>query len=637
MTDPRTGLPHGAAAQQSAAASAAFPARWFDAMILLLALAGTLGGVAGGPRLGDHEALVAQCARDMRLSGQWLVPHYLGDPYVRKPPLPYWLIAGLSFIMPADPATGLPVTTVTARLPSALAALGTVLLLWRLAASMLGVRGGRVTAVVASSCVFFLLYAVNATVEMILVFCCTWAHLHFWLALRHPVHSRRRRLHLALFYFAMGAGMMAKGPFPLAMVALPIAVWWYLVRPLRMIARDGPAAWRTASVRFLRDLWPRTVQAFRELWLLPGLVVFALCFVPWMIAVGLRHPDAWDLWNWQYWQRAQGDYEDSRPRGPLYYVPIVGGLIMPWLHLVFEAAAAPWLGRYARHRQALLYAGLWALIGFGVVSAMSFKKPYYVGPALPGLVLLLGAAAERFYSSPLRRPRLARAVWIVLVLAGAGLVAGGYVALSREIPRAAGGMAAVACAALVLMATAGLMLRRGRPWPAFGLTAVSSVAVFLSAWFFCGATLDNTAKVATLARVLDEADIPETALVAWASRRPDARLSFYYNRRTRQMIQPAEIVTAFVDRTGRRLSLESMVARRARELLAGPQPVYIILDREEYERAAMLGMTATARVVGFAPDPDDADSDWMVITREPAASAPAASSPASGRGPGRPT
>ncbi len=637
MTHPTAGRARSTVLSPAETATAAFRIRRIDAAILLLALAGTLGGVAGGPRLGDHEALVAQCARDMRLSGQWLVPHYLGDPYVRKPPLPYWLIAGLSYIMPSDPATGLPVTTLTARLPSALAALGTILLLWRLAASMLGTRGGRVTAVVASSCVFFLLYAVNATVEMILVFCCTWAHLHFWLALRHPVHSGRRRLHLALFYFAMGAGMMAKGPFPLAMVALPIAVWWYLVRPLRMIARDGPAAWRTASVRCLRDLWPRTVQAFRELWLLPGLVLFAACFVPWMVAVGMRHPDAWDLWNWQYWQRAQGDYEDSRPRGPLYYVPIVGGLIMPWLHLIFEAAAAPWLARYARHRQALLYAGLWALIGFLVVSAMSFKKPYYVGPAIPGLVLLLGAVAERFYSTPIRRPRLARAVWIILVLGGVGLVAGGYFALSREIPRAAGGLAAVASAAVVLLAAAGLVLRRGRPWTAFGMTAASSVVVFLAAWFFCGATLDNVGKVADLARVLDEADIPDATPIAWVSRRPDARLSFYFNRRTRQMIQPAEIVTAFVERTGHMLSLESMVARRARELLSSPQPVYLILDREEYERAAMLGMTASARVVGFAPDPDDVDSDWLVITRDPAASAPAAPVPGAAPGPHRPS
>lgn len=197
------------------------PRTWTTWAILLLIAIATLGGVFGGPRLGDHEAIVAQCARNMRLSGDWVSPTIFDTPFFRKPPLPYWLIAGVSYVLPNDPATGLPVTAVAARMPSAIAALITVLLLWRLATSMFGPRIGRITATLAGSSLVFLLYAANATAEMLLTMCCTWAFVHFWYAAteRRPLP---RFAHAMGFYVALGIGMLAKGPAPIALVAMPL-------------------------------------------------------------------------------------------------------------------------------------------------------------------------------------------------------------------------------------------------------------------------------------------------------------------------------------------------------------------------------------------------------------------------------
>ena len=69
----------------------------------------------------------------------------------------------------------------------------------------------------------------------------------------------------------------------------------------------------------------------------------------------------------------------------------------------------------------------------------------------------------------------------------------------------------------------------------------------------------------------------------WADQRPDARLSFYFNRRSRHLIEVSEIVTRMVDRTGADATLEQMVLDRVRELLDGPRPVYLILDREHLD------------------------------------------------------
>ena len=161
---------------------------------------------------------------------------------------------------------------------------------------------------------------------------------------------------------------------------------------------------KRAGAALFRGLWPRTRAAFTQLWLVPGLLIFAALFVPWMLSVADRNPDTWRLWNWQYLQRAAGDYEDTRPRGPFYYLPLVFGMTLPWLFLLPEALLAPWLRRYAAWRRPLLFTGMWALISIAVMSIEPFKKPYYIAPAVPALVLMMSLVAERFYLRfPLRR------------------------------------------------------------------------------------------------------------------------------------------------------------------------------------------------------------------------------------------
>ncbi|MEK6676487.1 MAG: glycosyltransferase family 39 protein, partial [Planctomycetota bacterium] len=394
--------------------------------LLFFALVCSLGGVWGGPALGDHEALVAECARQMRITGDWVVPQFLETPFIRKSPLPYWLIAASSYLFSNDSVTGLPVTAAAARFPSALCAFGSIVLLWYLASRMFGARVGVVTGLVASSSVAFLLYGPNATAEMPLTFGCVWAYTHFWFAATTK-SKWNAFLHSMAFYVALGFAMLAKGPAPVALVGFPLAVWWYVHRPLRILARSGLGAWKKIAVSFLRGLLPRTVSVFTRFWIFPGLLIFALTFVPWMMAVAERQPHAWELWNWQYVQRAKGDYPDTRNRTIVYYIPIVGGLILPWTFLVLEAAIAPWVQRYARMHKPLLFAGLWTLLGTLSMSLMEFKKPYYVLAAVPGVILLVGVAAERVFFF-VRRMDTSAESWLlrvgvivqILALFGAG-------------------------------------------------------------------------------------------------------------------------------------------------------------------------------------------------------------------------
>lgn len=606
-------------------------------VVILFTMVGTLGAVWGGPALGDHEAMVAQCARNMRLSGDWVVPKYLGTPWFRKPPLPYWLIAAVSYVLSNDPSTGLPVSTMAARLPTAVSAFVTVLLLWHLAASMFGKRVGLITAVITASSLMFLLYGANATPEMLLTMCCTWAFFHFWYAVtsRNP---RKRFLHAMFFYVAMGLGMLAKGPAPIALTAFPLAVWWYTQRSLRFFAYKKPGGLRSAIVLFFSDFKPRTIQAFTRLYLLPGLIIFVAIFVPWMMEVAKRHPHAWNLWNWQYWQRAQGNYEDTRERGFLYYPPLIFGLVIPWLFLIPEALAAPWMKWYARQRRGLLFGGLLAVLGIGAMSLMQFKKPYYILPAVPGLLLMMAVVANRFFGRALREGPLVislrlgsrrrnlivsnehRFAWVVFGVLAIGAVAAviaGGIWIQRQSLGVTTQWTAYTAGILIIILFAAITFIRGHGWIALGILALVSIVAFHTVWYCYTPVidmLDEVDKVAALAQGLDTAGVPSDAKVLWVDRRPDARLSFYHNRHSTYMVTPEEIVGRMVDRTKQKQTLQELVLNRADALLGADEPVYLILERRHYDQLSSF-MSHKGRLIASAGSKFEREGkNWVVVS-----------------------
>ncbi|MEE9201220.1 MAG: hypothetical protein V3V45_07240, partial [Candidatus Brocadiales bacterium] len=94
--------------------------RSFPVFLTLLCLILYIPYLGGRDLWCGRETLYAAVARDILLNGNWFVPYFNGELYYNKPPLYFWMIATLS--MPSGD-----ITEFTLRLPSALSALGTVL------------------------------------------------------------------------------------------------------------------------------------------------------------------------------------------------------------------------------------------------------------------------------------------------------------------------------------------------------------------------------------------------------------------------------------------------------------------------------------------------------------------------------
>jgi hypothetical protein len=246
------------------------------------------------------------------------------------------------------------------------------------------------------------------------------------------------------------------------------------------------------------------------------------------------------------------------------------------------------------------------------------------------LFLLMGVVAVRFctWSSKLAGPPLAaghegtnprRLAWTVWGVLAAALVAGfvgGGIWARAHMPAAFTAFMIAGAAGVVLLLAAGLLYVRGRGWHALGLTAVAVVAIFQGGWYTAGPSLDTARRARVLARALDAAGVPSDAVVLWADGWPDSRLDFYFQRSSRHMVLPGEIVSLMVDRTkaGAKTTIQELVLERANEWLASSEPVYLILQQRHYDRWWRFITSPSRLVASVDSDPDTASKDLVVVT-----------------------
>lgn len=224
---------------------AAWPPRrqWLAALLLLLPLAYFVLFY----RLGSHpvvildEARLACNAAEMLHNGNWLVTHFDGKPdlWNTKPPLLIWLQAGLFFILGP--------TEFALRLPSALAALGTALLLFGfgqrvLRAPLLGLGA----AVVLLSCSGYVDQHITRTgdYDALLVFFITWYTLAFFRYLEdgHRPALWQASAGLALAVLTKGVAGVIPLPGLLLYALLSGRTLWLIRQPKAYVALAAAVA-----------------------------------------------------------------------------------------------------------------------------------------------------------------------------------------------------------------------------------------------------------------------------------------------------------------------------------------------------------------------------------------------------------
>src|SRR5213594_116371 len=170
----------------------------------------------GMPLLDPDEGLYAAIAQEMLSRADWVIPHVNGLPYLEKPPLYFWLTAATMWLVgPTEWAV---------RVWSALAALGTVLLTWRMGRRLYGGPAGFLAGIALATMIGNALYVRKASTDQLFVFCLTLAMYGF---LRDAERADRGRARFLLFYLGVALSVLAKGfigLFPVLIVGLGMAM-----------------------------------------------------------------------------------------------------------------------------------------------------------------------------------------------------------------------------------------------------------------------------------------------------------------------------------------------------------------------------------------------------------------------------
>lgn len=592
--------------------------RWLPFLVCAIAAA---IAVSRGPPLGEHEALVALVARDMIQSGDYLLPQCMDTPFLVKPPLMYWAVAAASRILPAAAGVGVSVSDFSSRIPSVIATALTAWIIFRLGRSMFDAARAWVASFVYVTCLGAWLYAVNATVEALLTLMVTWAFAEFWWASQARNRADKAR-HLLLFYVALGLAMLAKAPMPLAIVALPLIVFWWFDRPLRAWIAGGFFSIGHAVGLGIRQAWPRLRIALSGLGLWWGVPLVLLFIGPWMFYVARHYPFAWSVWQYEYLGRAAGYYPGMpHSNAALYYLPIALGLAIPWTLSLPESLASPYLTRYRRDRRALVYLWCWAVVGIIIMSSTRFKKPYYILPVIPAVSLLLSPVLGRLFLTPSDAVRRRAKPVVALIIASLALVIGILWRVGlKKYPEAwhdsfsQWAVPASAALALAGFSGAGLLFIRGRSRGSLVTVGLTSVLVFTLGWGVFGPALEDVDECFAVARRMDELKIPADAPLMWLGGRPDPRIDYYTRRAVRPLIDTDRLIAEHAGKWDDD-TIKLAAARHACDLLNGTEPVYVLFNRAQLNLVKEFFDIRVREL--FSVDHDELGNrpdEWVVVT-----------------------
>lgn len=319
---------------------------------IVLAVVGLSVGIGLGSarRLSYHEAIVAQGAREMIApGGDWLVPTIANVPWLEKPPIAHWMVAGLGR------ACGRIDETV-ARLPSALAAAALALTVATIARRRFGGRIGLLAGLLQATSAWVVTRGRLAEVDVILAALIAGVLLAFDrlrdLRTRDPLPWRW------VFFALLGATALSKGiGFGAALILAAVA----------------------AVLIWDRDRW-----TFRSLIWMPGWLLAALIALAWPLAVLADYPEALALWAGYVTDRLAEKPTTFAGEPTWAFLAAPLALCLPWtvfsivgMRRSIGRAVAP-RGRFGVDR--LLWA--WAVAPVAILSMATVKNDHYLIHAL---------------------------------------------------------------------------------------------------------------------------------------------------------------------------------------------------------------------------------------------------------------
>ena len=328
----------------------------FFSLFYLFVLFHNLGGP---PLLEPDEGRNAEKAREMLLIKDWVTPHEDFLPVLDKPVFFYWLIAfSYKFFG---------ISEWSARLPSALGALGSVVLIYLFVKRFLGFWEALWSALILVTSVEFFILSRVVIFDMALTFFITLSLCCFYWGLNTDTRTKKRPLYL-LMYGGMGVATLIKGLVGIILPGMIIVLFLLLARK-----------------------W----SALREMDFPLGAIFFLLMVIPWYTWVEIRNPGylRYFLWEEHFVRFLTPHFHRSEPW--YYFLVVLAVGFIPWTFLLPYVIHTQWK---TPSREITLFLVLWTILPFLFFSLSDSKLPHYILPMYPPLAILTGVTVVNILS-----------------------------------------------------------------------------------------------------------------------------------------------------------------------------------------------------------------------------------------------
>ncbi len=306
------------------------------------------------------EPRFAEASREMRERGDYVVPYFNHEMRLDKPPLVYWAQTVCYSVFGEN--------EFAARLPSAIAATLTALVVFGFGSRLYDRRAGLWAAIIFTLSADVLIHARMAVADLCMVF---FVALASWAGWELREGQARRAGWWLVFYVALAFGFLAKGPVAL----LPIGT---------VLLYPGNAG-KNRLMKFHLGL-PMMI-AIIALWGIPALMETRGEFF--RVGIG-KHVVA----------RSFTALEGHGARGlvsyfvllPFYFVTIFGSFF-PWSIYLPALIARFWSKENRGMAERYLLGGI--ILTFAVFTPLGTKLPHYTLPAVPLLAILCAGQLRR--------------------------------------------------------------------------------------------------------------------------------------------------------------------------------------------------------------------------------------------------
>lgn len=338
--------------------------------VLLAAMIIFLPGLNYYGIIDPSDGLYAEAAREMLERNDWVTPTSNYKPFYEKPILIYWMIMASYKLFD--------VFEVAARLPIALCGIASAVALLVMVRPFLGGRAAMFSALALLSTPLYVTVGRVAITDVPLTL--------FMMLGALGLFSRLWGAHwisLAVAYSALGLALLAKGPVPVALVAIIVLIYLAWIRPK---GAEGGHQW-----------WWRKLAVLHPLL---GTAVMLSIAAPWYIAEGMATKGAFfqEFFINQNFGRALGKVNHQNPFW--YYIPFFFAGFFPWsvvnlfaIGRYFSLLKKRWLP--TRRANLELFSIIWIVFVLGLFSLLKTKLPTYILPIAPPMAILAGSLLDR--------------------------------------------------------------------------------------------------------------------------------------------------------------------------------------------------------------------------------------------------